>query len=46
MRIVKYISKPGPIEIQVWDNMIRSGKVSGNQHNPPKMFGANLSFIN
>jgi len=38
--------EPVPIEIQAWGIMVQGGKVQGNQHDPQKMFGENITFMN
>jgi len=42
----KRIFEPVPIEIPASDNMVQAGKVHGNQDDPPKQFGENISFMN
>jgi len=39
-------NEPVPIEIPASGNMVQAGKVHGNQDDPPKQFGENISFMN
>jgi len=41
-----FSSEPVPIVIPAWGNMVQVGKVHGNQDDPPKQFGENISFMN